>query len=216
MDESLRILGVFADSTPEQIRQAYLDLVRVWHPDRFQSDSRLRQIAEQHLCKINEAYSELQNHPPWAHARSTSQARSGKTHGSGGSRTTENAGSAAKDAPRRETPTWRAQMRGRAARATTVAVLCLAPFLAVAKVVSLLRVPVVDANLIAARALKPDILTPMRIIDPSSEVRVAADAMTEWARGEAIDLWKPASPHPQPALAPLLGLFVRSDAWLNN
>ena len=61
--ECLRILGLPADATPEQVRQAYLDLVRVWHPDRFQQDSRLQQVAQERLCEINEAYSQLKDRP---------------------------------------------------------------------------------------------------------------------------------------------------------
>ena len=33
-----RVLGLEAGSTPEQVRQAYKDLVKVWHPDRFDDD----------------------------------------------------------------------------------------------------------------------------------------------------------------------------------
>ena len=57
--ECRRILGVSAEATPEAIRQAYLDLARVWHPDRFQSDERLRQIAQDHFCEVNEAFAVL-------------------------------------------------------------------------------------------------------------------------------------------------------------
>jgi hypothetical protein len=64
--ECLRILGVAADATPEMIRQAYLDLVRVWHPDRFQSDDRLRQIADQNLRDINRAFDGLKGYRPAA------------------------------------------------------------------------------------------------------------------------------------------------------
>jgi len=50
------ILGVPADSSAEQIREAYLDLVKVWHPDRFTQASRLRSKAEEKLKQINLAY----------------------------------------------------------------------------------------------------------------------------------------------------------------
>jgi hypothetical protein len=47
--------------TPAELHLAYLDLVKVWHPDRFQGEhnSRLRQKAEERLKAINEAYTVL-------------------------------------------------------------------------------------------------------------------------------------------------------------
>jgi glyoxylase-like metal-dependent hydrolase (beta-lactamase superfamily II) len=39
-------------ASQDEIRQAYLDLVRVWHPDRFASDARLREIAEEKLENV--------------------------------------------------------------------------------------------------------------------------------------------------------------------
>jgi len=53
------ILGVGRDTPLDQVRQAYRDLVRVWHPDRFSSDYRLARISEEKLKLINEAYSEI-------------------------------------------------------------------------------------------------------------------------------------------------------------
>src|SRR5579864_2322662 len=66
--ECFRALGVGPDASWEEVRQAYKDLVRVWHPDRFQSDPKLRKRAEQKLQKINEAYNTLKNsHIYWEH-----------------------------------------------------------------------------------------------------------------------------------------------------
>jgi len=59
--DCFRTLGVDPDASWEGIRQAYKDLVRVWHPDRFQSDPELQHRAEQQLQKINEAYFALKN-----------------------------------------------------------------------------------------------------------------------------------------------------------
>jgi hypothetical protein len=58
-ERALSILGVAPGAASEQIRQAYLDLVRVWHPDRFPSDDRLKKFAEEKLKEINEAYAAL-------------------------------------------------------------------------------------------------------------------------------------------------------------
>ena len=54
--ECYRTLGLEANSSPEQVKQAYRDLVRVWHPDRFSHDERLRLIAQEKLKDINGAY----------------------------------------------------------------------------------------------------------------------------------------------------------------
>jgi holliday junction DNA helicase RuvB len=58
---SLAILELNESATPEEIRSAYRDLVRVWHPDRFGSDSTLRQKAEHKLQRINAAFEFLRS-----------------------------------------------------------------------------------------------------------------------------------------------------------
>jgi hypothetical protein len=52
----LGVLGVNSRATPEEIRLAYLDLVKVWHPDRFSHDLRLRRKAQEKLKDLNEAF----------------------------------------------------------------------------------------------------------------------------------------------------------------
>ena len=44
-----------------RLKEAYRDLVKVWHPDRFGSDARLRQKAEDKLKQIINAYMVLQS-----------------------------------------------------------------------------------------------------------------------------------------------------------
>lgn len=55
------VLGIDPAATPEQLRQAYLDLVKRWHPDHFLHDSDLQKEAEAKLKEINEAYKALQS-----------------------------------------------------------------------------------------------------------------------------------------------------------
>jgi hypothetical protein len=54
------ILQLKLGASPLEIQQAYRDLVRVWHPDRFAHDPRLQKIAEQRLKEINTAYIALE------------------------------------------------------------------------------------------------------------------------------------------------------------
>lgn len=56
---SFRILEVEYGASMEEVKQGYKDLVRVWHPDRFTQDPRLRKKAEDKLKEINRAYSDL-------------------------------------------------------------------------------------------------------------------------------------------------------------
>jgi hypothetical protein len=51
-----RLLELEGEATPAEVRQAYRDLVRVWHPDRFVSDERLRRKAAGRMSEINVAY----------------------------------------------------------------------------------------------------------------------------------------------------------------
>jgi PEGA domain/DnaJ domain len=61
-DKWLKILGLAPGATEEAVRQAYRDLVKVWHPDRFGSDPRLREKAEERLRELNDAFTHLQDY----------------------------------------------------------------------------------------------------------------------------------------------------------
>jgi hypothetical protein len=63
LDEALDVLALRPGATPAEIKGAYRDLVKVWHPDRFGSDVRLREKAEVKLKEINEAYRLLSINP---------------------------------------------------------------------------------------------------------------------------------------------------------
>jgi TonB family protein len=58
-DGYCRTLEVEPGASLEEIRQAYRDQTRVWHPDRFPNDIRLQKKAEEKLKQINLAYQRL-------------------------------------------------------------------------------------------------------------------------------------------------------------
>lgn len=55
------ILELQQGATLDDVRQAYKDIVNVWHPDRFSANPRLKQKAEQKLKEVNVAYETVVN-----------------------------------------------------------------------------------------------------------------------------------------------------------
>ncbi|MGD0681237.1 MAG: J domain-containing protein [Terracidiphilus sp.] len=53
---ALQLLGVAMDASEDEIKAAYRLLVKVWHPDRFPGDPKLKEAAENKLKEINSAY----------------------------------------------------------------------------------------------------------------------------------------------------------------
>ena len=53
------VLGLAPTASAREIKQAHRDLVRLWHPDRFASGSRLQAEAIERLKEINVAYQQL-------------------------------------------------------------------------------------------------------------------------------------------------------------
>jgi curved DNA-binding protein CbpA len=62
-EEAFDVLGLKSGATLSEIKEAYRDLVKVWHPDRFANDLRLIHKADLQLKLINEAYTTLQSDP---------------------------------------------------------------------------------------------------------------------------------------------------------
>jgi hypothetical protein len=61
--KSLRILGQDSSATRNDVETSYRLLVKVWHPDRFENDPKLRGTAEETLKSINAAYAYLASIP---------------------------------------------------------------------------------------------------------------------------------------------------------
>jgi curved DNA-binding protein CbpA len=61
-DQALRVLGLTTLPTVTQLRRAYRDQVRLWHPDRYSQGSTLRHLAEKNLQDVNLAYAYLKQH----------------------------------------------------------------------------------------------------------------------------------------------------------
>lgn len=64
IEKALHLLQVPREASPEAIKAAYRDMVRVWHPDRFAHDEHMRLKAEAQIRLINAAYETLKHFTP--------------------------------------------------------------------------------------------------------------------------------------------------------
>ncbi len=62
LDEAFQTLELDCGATEEMVRQAYRELVKIWHPDRFENDAKLKARAQEKLKNINLAYELLIDH----------------------------------------------------------------------------------------------------------------------------------------------------------
>ena len=60
---ALQTLGLEMNASAAEIESTYLTLIKVWHPDRFQSDPKLRHAAEEKMKEINAAHDSLTANP---------------------------------------------------------------------------------------------------------------------------------------------------------
>lgn len=60
INQCYAILVLAPSAQLEELKTAYRDLIKVWHPDRFSKDPRLQEKALERTKSINEAYQKLQ------------------------------------------------------------------------------------------------------------------------------------------------------------
>lgn len=59
MNDPYKILGVSPDASDEEVKKAYRDLARKYHPDNY-TNSPLSDLAQEKMKEINEAYDQIQ------------------------------------------------------------------------------------------------------------------------------------------------------------
>lgn len=78
MNDPYSVLGVSPSASDEEIKKAYRDLARKYHPDNYQ-DNPLADLAQEKMKSINEAYDTITK----ARASGGTYTQSGSTQGSG-------------------------------------------------------------------------------------------------------------------------------------
>ena len=62
IERCFKILELNRGASPDEVKQAYKDIVNVWHPDRFSNNPRLKQKADEKLKEVNIAYETLKSY----------------------------------------------------------------------------------------------------------------------------------------------------------
>lgn len=59
-----KLLGLAPGTSPQELKKAYRQLVKIWHPDNFSQQPQQQQEAEAKIKQINAAYEYLKNYKP--------------------------------------------------------------------------------------------------------------------------------------------------------
>lgn len=73
-----KVLGVSENASQEEIRKAYLDLVKKYHPDKY-TDNPLKELANEKLKEINQAYDILSRNPNGSGSQNSSNSGYGSS-----------------------------------------------------------------------------------------------------------------------------------------
>ncbi len=91
MNNPYKVLGVNEGASQDEIRTAYLKLVKKYHPDKY-SDSDLKELANEKLVEVNEAYELLSKKSTADSATRNADTYGGYYTGTGSSYSGPNAG----------------------------------------------------------------------------------------------------------------------------
>lgn len=69
MNDPYKVLGVSRDATDDEVKKAYRDLARKYHPDNYVNNP-LSDLVEEKMKEINEAYDTIQKERASAHTSS--------------------------------------------------------------------------------------------------------------------------------------------------
>jgi|GEM_PF-6098374 len=56
------VLGLTPDASSDQVKEAYHELIKQWHPDKVAHNTTLQAIAQEEMKRINSAYEALKSH----------------------------------------------------------------------------------------------------------------------------------------------------------
>jgi TPR repeat protein len=73
--ECYRLLELQPGASPDAVRDAYRDLLKVWHPDRFPDDPKFKERANEKTKTLNEAYKNITAYLSGSYTESRASAR---------------------------------------------------------------------------------------------------------------------------------------------